>query len=211
MLKLDRRTAAALVSVNPRTQKHGNENVTALDIQLQGIPLSEDELGIVMQNDQAAKRLLIRKKGRPAEPIFGKVACMIPFMNKVDGVTAKIFLGRRLLSVTDAKLNRIRVELRQGIMIWHVQIQCVPELDEDHPTIEALLGKLGEPIDVEIECQSYGAQPELPLEEDEDEEPGEQADIEDETGEEPEAPEMSRMGRQIAAGQRRGGRKPRAS
>lgn len=207
MLKLDRRTAATLVSVNPRPQKHGTENVTAMDIQLAGIPLSEEELGVVMQNDQAAKRLLIRKKGRPAEPIFGKVACMIPFMNKVDGVSAKLFLGRRMFAVTDAKLNRIRVELRQGIMCWHVQIQCVPELDEDHPTIEALLGKLGEPIDVELECQSYGAQPELPLEEDEDEDP-EQADIEDEkdAGDVETPVEMSRMGRQIAAGQRRRGK-----
>ena len=151
MLKLDRRTAATLVSVNPRPQKHGNENVTAIDIQLHGIPLSEEELGVVMQNDQAAKRLLIRKKGRPAEPVFGKVACVIPFMSKVDGVSAKIFLGRKLFSVTDAKLNRVRVELRQGIIAWHIQIQCVPQLDEDHPIIEALLSKLGESIDVEIQ------------------------------------------------------------
>lgn len=207
MLKLDRRTAATLVSVNPRAQKHGNENVTALDIQLKGIPLSEEELGVVIQNDQAAKRLLVRKKGRPAEPVFGKVACIIPFMSKVDGVSAKLFLGRRLLAVTDAKLNAVKVELRQGIIAWHVQIQCVPELDEDHPTIEALLSKLGEPIDVELECQSYCAQPDLPLEEDEDE----QIDIDDNKDETDPPVEMSRIGRQIAAGQRRAGRKPRAS
>jgi hypothetical protein len=179
MLKLDRRTAT-LVSVNPRNQKHGTENVTAMDIQLQGIPLSEEELGVVLQNDQAAKRLLIRKKGRPAEPIFGKVACNIPFMAKVDGVSVKLFLGRRLFAVTDAKLNRIRVELRQGIMAWHVQIQCVPDLDESHPTIEALLSKLGDSIDFELECPSYGAQPELPLEEEEDD--GEESE-EDDDGE----------------------------
>lgn len=204
MLKLDRRTAATLVSVNPRPQKHGNENVTAMDIQLQGIPLSEEELGIVMQNDQAAKRLLIRKKGRPAEPIFGKVASIIPFMNKVEGVSAKLFLGRRLFAVSDAKLNRIRVELRQGIIAWHIQIQCVPDLDEDHPTIEALLSKLGEPIDFELECQSYGAQPDLPLEEDEDDEDAEEGEDKDETDEDAEQPQLSGLGRQIAAGQRRG-------
>lgn len=195
MLKLDRRTALKLVSVNPRAQKHGTENVTALDIQLEGVPLSEEELGVVLQNPKAAQRLLVRTKGRPPEPVFGKVACIIPFMAKVTGVSAKLFLGRRLLAVQDGKLNKCRVELRQGIMAWHIQIQCVPDLDETHPTMEALLSRLGDPIDLELECPSYGAQPELPFEEEESED--------DDDDSEEKAAGMTDLGRQIAESHRR--------
>jgi hypothetical protein len=215
MLKLEKRTILLGGSINPRTQKHGTENVTALDIPLQQIPLSEEELGVVLLNDKAPKALFIRKKGRPPEPIFGKVATIIPFDHKVKGVNAKLFLGRKALTVADATLSRCRLEIRQGVIWWHVQLQCVPDLDDNHPIMEALMSRMGEPIDFELDCQGYGAQPELPLEEDEDDpEDPDQADIDDDapgapqSGDEDEAPAMSRMGKAIGAAH---GRKRRAT
>jgi len=187
-LKLTRRTISLGGSINPRTQKHGNENVTALDVPLLKIALSPEELGEVMLNPKAHKLLFSKKKGRPDEPSFGKVASIIPFNHKVIGVSCRLYLGRRVLAVTDATLNRCRIELQPGVIWWHVQLQCVPDLDENHPLMEALMSRLGEQIDAEIECEHYGAQPELPLEEDEDEEEGEQTDIEDEEEDAEESP-----------------------
>lgn len=165
MLKLDRREAKIGSSINTRTQIHGEENVTALDIPIKGVALSPEELGFVMLNPRAHKLLYTKKKGRPDQPIWGKLFGALPFRNKVKGATVTLYIGRKPLKLIDVNLTKGRLEtLEGGTTHWHFTVQCTPDLDE---SIEALLGRLNTKVDIAIDCQGYGEQDELPLEEDE--------------------------------------------
>lgn len=200
-LKLERRTAQIGSSINTRTQMHGDEHVTALDIPIVKVCLSDEELGQVLLNSRAYKLLYSKTKNRPDEPTFGKVLGAMPFRGKIKAVSVDIFLGRRVLRIPDGTLTKVKIEPTSGGTTWlQFTVQCVPDLDDNHPIIEALLSKLSEPIDIAIECEGYGAQPELPLEEPEDPEAGEEGE-ETEPGAEAE-PEMSNLGKRISRGTR---------
>lgn len=163
MLKLDRRKAKIGSSINTRTQIHGEDNVTALDIPLKGVALSPEELGFVMLNPRAHKLLYTKKKGRPDQPIWGGILGALPFANKVKGVTVTLYIGRKPLKLIDVSLTKLRLEPQEGgTTHWSFTVQCTPDLDE---SIEALLGRLNTDVDLMLECQGYGEQEELPLEE----------------------------------------------
>ncbi len=93
------------------------------------------------------------------------------------GCTVNIYLGMKVLRLTDVNLSRVKIDPQSGgTTWWSFQIQCTPTIDK---SIEALLEKLNKPVDIAIECQGYGEQAELPLEEEEGGEGEEQSDIED--------------------------------
>jgi hypothetical protein len=205
-LRLDRRSATIGSSINTRTEKHGEEDVAALDIPLSKICLSDEELGVVLQNPRAHKLLYATRKGQLAKFAFAKVLEVLPFREKVRGVSVTIYLGNRKLRLPDVSLTTCRLEPQEGGTTWWAfKVQCTPTLDD---TIEALLAKLNQVVDIELDCESYGAQQDLfepKAEVDEGE--GEQTDlVEDEAlateGDEP----MSRLGRRISAATRRGGK-----
>jgi hypothetical protein len=202
-LRLDRRSATIGSSINTRTEKHGEEDVAALDIPLSKICLSDEELGVVLQNPKAHRILFATRKGQLAKFAFAKVLEVLPFRDKVRGVNVTIYLGNRKLRLPDVSLTTCRLEPQEGgTTWWSFKVQCTPTLDD---TIEALLAKLNQQVDVELDCETYGAQPDL-FEKDEDEEAGEQTDLEEAAGAEGTMddetagdPGLSRTGRNIAA------------
>lgn len=184
MLKLDRRSVLMGPSINTRTQKHGEDNITALDIPLSCICLSSEELAIVMLNKAAYRFLYGRKKGRPDEPIFGSLVSCLKFKKKVEAVSAVLYLGRKQLRILDATLSKVTIEPQVGGVTWlSFTLQCTPDLDDEHPIMEALFSRLNEKIDLQIECEHYGAQPELPLEEEEEIDPEDEEDEDNEDDE----------------------------
>lgn len=203
-LKLDKRSCLIGHGINTRTQKHGSENVTALDIPIQRLALSKEELGEVLLYPDAYKALHSKSRGRPDEPLFGKVLGNLPFAHKVPQVTITLYLGRRQLKlpITTLKSARI-VRPGGGLVWWEFLIQCVPDLDENHPIMESLFSKLGEEIDLALECEGYGAQQDLPL--DDGEEEGEAKD-EDDPPPDAEEAELSGTGKKIAAHARKKGK-----
>lgn len=180
-LSLTRRAAQFGNSISVNTQHHGDKDVSALYLNFSSFPITKEELPeVCLEKD--AYRLLYRKwKGRPDEPIWGKLSPEMKFKDKVKGVSAVLYLGRKQLKVNDATLSGIRLEPQTGgISQLSFQLQCVPDMDENHPMMEALLSRVNQKLDLELLCESYGAQPELPLEEEEPDEADETDEDEDE-------------------------------
>jgi hypothetical protein len=189
-LKLERRSAVIGSSINTRTEKHGEEDVAALDIPLLRIGLDKDELCEVLLEKHAYKLLYNTRRGRPDEPLFGKILRPFRLVDKITGANVNIFLGRRTLKLVDVNLPNVQLDRQPGGTTWlSCQVQCTPTLDE---SIETLLSKLNATVDVSIECESYGAQPDLPLEPDPDEPQSAEELFEKD-------PPLSRTGRKIAA------------
>lgn len=205
-LRLDRRSCTIGSSINTRTEKHGDEDVAALDIPISKVCLSETEFGDVLCDPRAHKLLFVSRKGQLARPRFVNVLGTLPFRAKVPGVDVTIhFPGAGKLKMTDVSLTTCRLDRQEGgTTWWSFKIQCTPDLDE---SIEKLLAHLNQPVDIEITCETYGAQTDLFEGKDEETEAGEQTDLEDEAGapegSEDEEPGMSRLGRQISSSRRK--------
>jgi hypothetical protein len=205
-LKLERRECLISGGINTRIQKHGSENVTALDIPIQRVALSAEELCEVMLDKSAYRKLYKKIRGRLDEPTWSKIVGRIEIVGKVQGVSVNLHLGRKVLKMPDVTLKSLYLTRNPGGVTWlGFTIQCVPDLDENHPILEALFSKMGQAIDLALDCESYGAQPELPLEEEEEEGDAGEGEEEDDDGKDE---TMSGTGQAIQeSGRRRGGRK----
>ena len=161
MLKIDRRRCSIGSSINTRTEKHGEDDVTALDIPLVKIGLTAAELPEVMLEKHAYELLYNTRKGRPDEPIWSRFH-PLTFAQKIEGVNVWSYLGRKTLKRKGVTLAKVRIEPQiGGVTFLSVQVQCTPTLDD---TIEALLGALNREVEVMIDAPHWGAQPDLPLE-----------------------------------------------
>lgn len=178
-LILARRTAKLGNSLQVNTQKHGQEDVSALDLVFKGLPLTPEDLGEVLLEPKAYKLLYRKWKGRPDEPMF-KPVLTLPVNGKVKSVSATLFLGRRRLEIINATMSKMMVELKGGgISLLNFGLRFVPDLDENHPIMENLFSKVNQSIDLELSCEGYGSEPELPLEEPEEDEGAEGEETED--------------------------------
>lgn len=186
-LSITRRTATMGSGINTRTEKHGDEDILAFDIPIKGVPLTQEDLEEVTLNKSAYKLLYRKVRNRPDEPVWGQLFQPLAMNAKVKGANVTLYVGRKALKLIDVNLAKVRIEIVSGgISLLHFQIQCKPALDD---TLEALFEKVNKPIDLAIECDGYGEQPELPLEEGDEGEDGEaidpageQTDLEDEIG-----------------------------
>lgn len=180
MLKLDRRPMQLGPSINTRTQKHGEENVTALDIPFSGLALSKDELCAVMLDPRAYKLLYKKRKNRLDQPMWGSLIKALVFRQKIAGCTIVLYVGRKQVLLSDATLSKVHLERNEGgVTHLSATIQCVPDLDENRPMMESLLARLNDKLDIQIVCEHYGAQPDLPLEEDDDSDDGDDDEEDD--------------------------------
>lgn len=179
-LSLTRRAAQFGNSISVNTQHHGDKDVSALYLNFSVFPVTKEELPEVCLEEKAYQLLYRKWKGRPDEPIWGKLAPEMKFKDKVKGVSAILYLGRKQLKVNDATLSGIRLEPQTGgISQLSFQLQCVPDMDENHPMMEALLSRVNQKLDIELYCESYGAQPELPFEEEDTGEDDESSDVDE--------------------------------
>jgi hypothetical protein len=205
-LVLARREIQIGNQIRVNTLKHGKENVSGLFIPMAGLALTAEELAEVMLEPKAYNYLYRKLRGRPDQPIWSKLSPTIHLDGKVGNVNATLYLGRRQLKVIDGTMAKRALTCNEGgTSHLGFELQCVPELDEAHPIMEALFSRASAKIDIEIECETYGAQPDLPLEQPEDtDEEGRPIMGEDANGAGGDAESyMTGMGRSITAHNKR--------
>ena len=123
--------------------------------------VSEVEVKEMLLSSPLAKALYKHLKDREPE-IASPVVPYIPLI-PFDSANVTLYLGRAQLKLVDVRVTANRIVLQNGgISGWTFKVQCLPNLD-DH--IKQLLSKIGQNIQIELECDTYGAQPMLPLEE----------------------------------------------
>ena len=164
MLKLEQRSAMIGNVVTGKTEFHGDQAKSAIYIPISDVALTPEELGDVLLVPKAHKLLYKSVRNRPAEPVFGSLLQPLQFAKKISGVTVSILLARKIVRITDCTLSGAAIKLDAGgTAKWSFKIHCVPDLVDD--LIDKLIGKLSSEVLISIQCEGYGAQPELPLEE----------------------------------------------
>lgn len=157
MLKIARRTAKIGPSINTRTERHGEDDVTALDIPLREITLAPAGLEELLPG--AGARLFDDKH----EPVFSRLK---PFAlrEKIESARVTLWMGLEPdeLKFPDVRLSKIAITPQSGGgAMLQLTVQVTPNLDE---SIAQLLEQLNRQVEVEIECENYGSQGELVLE-----------------------------------------------
>ena len=162
MLTLTEREAVLGNSINTRTEKHGDEDVTALDIPLSGIAIDEQELNILLQDPHAFGALYDApgKRGTMTEPKL-KVLAPLKLKDKIEGAEVSLWIGmaKEPVVIRDCKIAKVTLDLQTGgTTLLSVQVQCTPTIDKH---ITKLLEQLGHAVTVEIRVDGYGEQRDL--------------------------------------------------
>lgn len=162
MLTLTEREATLGSSINTRCERHGDEDVTALDIPLSGMALDEKELNILLQDPHAFGALYVAAgaRGSMSEPKL-KVLGPLKLKDKIEGAEVSLWIGmaKEPVVIRDCKLAKVTLELQTGgTTLLSLQVQCTPTIDKH---ITKLLEQLGHAITVEIRVDGYGEQRDL--------------------------------------------------
>lgn len=150
-------------SINTRTEKHGDNDVPAADVEIEGVMLDREELGELL-GDNAAWCAFFNQTGKLFEPLFAQLAYALTHKFKDSNVVLYLGLAHEKLELAGVKLNRITLTPRTGGMTeLTLQVQCTPDAAQmgelhvhrnQHASIGIRFGKL----DVKTK-----AQPELPI------------------------------------------------
>lgn len=159
MLTITEREAILGSSINSRVEKHGDEDVTAFDIPLSGIPVGEVELNVLLQDPKAYSSLYQPPGGastmhEPRFPVLGELG----LKDKIEGAEVSIWIGlaKDPLVLKDCKLKGVTVELQTGgASLVSCKVQCTPQVDKQ---FTKLFEHLGHDVQVEIRVDGYGEQ-----------------------------------------------------
>lgn len=163
MLSISQRPAHIGSSVNSRVEKHGDDDVTAFDIPITGIPLEAEEINQLLQDPHAWDKLYDPRSGGGHDPAFPLLA---PFKlkHKIESATVLIRFGlqRTALQLTDCTIAKVIIEpTAGGTTLVSLQVQCTPTLDK---SMTNLFEHLGGDCELELHVAGYGDQQPLPLE-----------------------------------------------
>ena len=167
MLTLDKRPARIGGSMNSRTEKHGDEDVPALDIPLEGLMLTKEELNALTGDPYMHDALFShRSQGKLDEPILRNFRPLVYREKFEEGqVLLRVGLGADIeVDLKDVKLARVTLEPQVGgLTACSVQIQCRPTAE----TVAQLWPYMGHEVDAEVTFGKKSAkgekQAELPL------------------------------------------------
>lgn len=160
-MDLNRRPCRIGTSINTRREKHGEGNVTALDIPVREYMLDAAELNSLLQEDRAHGVLFNHAKGGSLiEPVFRTVKAL-RLKDKIEEVEVQIeWAGSHVMLLAPCNLSKIALEPRVGgLTAASFAIQCTPKLD-------SLVAQLLEKLDgeVEVTVRGIGEQRSLDLE-----------------------------------------------
>jgi hypothetical protein len=161
-MHLAKRPAKTGNQMPSRGEMHGEETVTALDVPLTDIMLDETELGEIMQQPLAASALFNDGDGTRA-PFFQNIK-PIALDSKIEGATVTIThgVGNESIRLVNVKLAKIKLApCIGGMTAMSCTVQSTPDLNAD---VARLLGRMNSTVDVEILCDEFGKQEELPME-----------------------------------------------
>lgn len=149
MLTLTSRPCKIGPSINARTEKHGDEDVQAFDIPLDGVMLEKEELNALLEDPYAHDALFNhRGGGKVDEPIFRKFRAL-QFKDKFEEGEAVITvgLGSEEIRLKDVKLARVTLAPQVGgLTMLSVQVQCRPSTD----TIAKVLPYMNHEVEAEV-------------------------------------------------------------
>ena len=129
MLNLTKRPGLIGPSINVRTEKHGEEDVPACDITIDGIMLESADLNALLDDPRAHERLFTKD-------LTGTVAPALPqfdalhFGEKFEEALVKLYVGfgPTELTLKDVKVGKIRLIPKVGgLTECKLQIQATPE------------------------------------------------------------------------------------
>lgn len=174
------------LTFKPRTV--GEDHYVRLAVAVRGAVLAAEEFNQLMLDDAAYKHFYKQPKESDPVPRFDTFS-FIP-LNSFDQAQVQLSVARRILKIKDANIVKNRILLLPGNPIWQFTIQALfAKIDE---AAVDLIMRIGDKGQMELNCETYGAQPQLPIEvDDEDEDP--------EEDDEDEAVELSSTGKKIAA------------
>lgn len=163
-LNLPARVAKIGGAINTRTEKHGDEDVTALDIPVTFV-LDAIELCWVLKSEEAADRLFLTTNGQHGEKAMPAVG-VLKLREKIEAANVNLtfegLMGDVSLDFAGAKLSKITIDpLFAGRSNCSLTIQICPDLDDT--AILALLGHMNGECQLTIVAEGYNAQIGLPL------------------------------------------------
>jgi len=152
MLNIDRRQATIGTSLNGRTQIHGDDKVPALDIEFEGIVLSENELNALLADPHATDALFEPPGGSStlASPRFPQLK-PFAFKEKIKGARVSIWLSvdRTPIVLADCNVAKITLEPQEGgTTSLSCQVQSTQPADK---SVAKLFEQMGHTVSVEIE------------------------------------------------------------
>lgn len=149
------------LTVKPKTI--GEDHFARLAFGVQGVVLSADEFNALLLDEGAFKRFYKTPKESDPVPRYETFSHLV--LNSFARSQVLLYVSRRVMKIKDANIVKNKILLLPGHPVWQFTIQALPDLDQS--TLDLLL-KLGDKGQIELECESYGAQPQLPLEDDEE-------------------------------------------
>lgn len=167
----------------------GEEHFARIAVGVSGCVVSSDEFNALLRDDAAFKHFYKTPKDSDPVPRFETFA-YLP-LSPFDDAVVSLYVARRVMKLKNVNVVGNKILLLPSNPVWQFTLQALPGLAEnERGAVIDLLLKLGDKGQIEIDCETYGQQPSLPLEED-----PEEADEDD--AEEATAP--SRMQRNIEA------------
>lgn len=167
VLNLKKRPCKIGLGINTRTEKHGDDDVPACDIPLEGVMLEAKELDALL-GDGAHKALFASAgKGSVDEPRLRQLK-PLKLKDKFEECAATIFVGMDdagEVEIENAKLANITLEPQVGgLTAMSLKVQCTPPSD----SLGRLFAFLNHDVDAKL---SFGKkaegksdkQPELPI------------------------------------------------
>lgn len=114
-ISLDKRPCHLGPSINNRREKHGTENVPALDLGIEGYLLSKQELDKLVGQGFWNSRYETRSAGQPAAPAWKKIKSE-KFSEKLEADLVISFLSESVkpIEITEAKISKLEFEYQIG-------------------------------------------------------------------------------------------------
>lgn len=174
MLSIDERPCHIGGHINATTEKHGEDDVSAADIKLDGIMLTDVELNSLLNDPFASRAMFNREKGKLNEPMFPQFK---PFVLKENYEHATVYLRVGLsndtLQFTDCKLKRLTLEPQTGGMTkLSLSVRVRPEDDSVIATLfrymnhdanvliaDAVVAEKGNQKDLALNTHGEGEEP----------------------------------------------------
>lgn len=128
--------------INNRLQRHGEEEVTAFDIPLEGISLDERELNSLTDDPRMHQRLYSAGlDGGLAKPTLGDFE-PLQLREKLEGVSAELYVGMAedVVRVSGTLTGVTLTAQDGGMTLLSAKLQIVPDIAKQAPLLLAFQG-----------------------------------------------------------------------
>jgi len=148
-LTLTNRPCKIGTNVNGRNEKHGDEDVPAADISIDGLMLEAEELNALLEDPYAHDALFNhRSNGKVDEPIFRKFR-PLQYREKFEEaeVVLTVGMGSTEIRLQNVKLARVTLDPQVGGLVkLSLQVQCTPSAE----TIAQLWSYMNHEVEAEV-------------------------------------------------------------